>query len=583
MTYLNVEYHEKALLANQKRFYKRSVRVGSARKPIDKSKETCFAMGKLVIFKKTVPQTKPLLHPIHPQTTPSTNPNHTHHPSTKHPPKTLDEEFVSLEDEGTTKIRAFMAIAEDEPSVRKANARSDYTHVDLTYVEDQRKNLLNKFNLLKQELSLHKSELCNLKILKVTLDQLLFEQIPGNIIKALGGRGKRKEKISSKEVIFTKADESSSTSIPEITSDFESECETQKPLPPLPKLIGATPAGTSDSLISLFDITLNMTDLTLDTSVPKKTRPTSIKVSPRYVIKRKTENKSLVVSESYIDKKADSSIEQLLLTLMEEVKGLKRQIETPLGTSPSNSQSSLKSNKQKTWFGPCKHCGFRNHLSNDYYSKPKCSTYGSTDHWTKEHLEPAVKKTLIKLKAQSPLNPILKKALMIPKPFKESGNLGLLISNPRNPLKSGFTKGTNLCENVCVGLPKEETQKDMAQLIVMESPLPGLLIKDEVSLSQAAVHADYSQAKERTLENLLIWARNRKNDSLTFKCRVTIDGIRSRKGWNFPGCGGEKCKKGVVGKDGSFWCQACEKAVDYLVLRYRLELDTTTSASKLTM
>ncbi|GKC78968.1 hypothetical protein Tco_1129742, partial [Tanacetum coccineum] len=35
-----------------------------------------------------------------------------------------DEESVSLEDEGTTKIRAFMTIAEDEPSVRKADARS---------------------------------------------------------------------------------------------------------------------------------------------------------------------------------------------------------------------------------------------------------------------------------------------------------------------------------------------------------------------------------------------------------------------------------------------------------------------------
>ncbi|GJU29491.1 hypothetical protein Tco_1173080, partial [Tanacetum coccineum] len=97
---------------------------------------------------------------------------------------------VSSEDEGTTKIKAFMAIVENEPAVRKANARSgqwvkitmkkihrllsmtdgderkhvlDYTHVDLHYVEDQRKNLVNKFNLLKQELSLHKSELCNLK------------------------------------------------------------------------------------------------------------------------------------------------------------------------------------------------------------------------------------------------------------------------------------------------------------------------------------------------------------------------------------------------------------------------------------
>nr|GEY41935.1 hypothetical protein [Tanacetum cinerariifolium] len=151
-------------------------------------------------------------------------------------------------------------------------------------------------------------------------------------------------------VIFTKADKSSSMSIPEITSDYESESNTQEPLPPLPKLIGATPAGTLDSLISLSDLTLNMADRTLDTSLPKKTRPTSVKVSPGYVIKRKTKNKSPVVSESYIDKKDDSSTEQLLLTLMEEVKGLKKQIETPSGTFASNSQSSSsKSNKQKTW------------------------------------------------------------------------------------------------------------------------------------------------------------------------------------------------------------------------------------------
>nr|GEX52956.1 hypothetical protein [Tanacetum cinerariifolium] len=64
--------------------------------------------------------------------------------------------------------------------------------------------------------------------------------------------------------------------------------------------------------------------------------------------------------------------------------------------------------------------------------------------------------------------------------------------------------------------------------------------EDEVSLSQVVVHADYSQAKEGTLENLLIWARNRKNDSSTFKCRAKIDDIRSRKGWNFSSCGGEK-------------------------------------------
>ncbi|GJR10117.1 hypothetical protein Tco_0792769 [Tanacetum coccineum] len=35
-----------------------------------------------------------------------------------------DEESISSEDEGTTKIKAFMAIAKDKPSIGKANARS---------------------------------------------------------------------------------------------------------------------------------------------------------------------------------------------------------------------------------------------------------------------------------------------------------------------------------------------------------------------------------------------------------------------------------------------------------------------------
>ncbi|GJU53622.1 retrovirus-related pol polyprotein from transposon TNT 1-94 [Tanacetum coccineum] len=58
MADLNAEYHERALLANQKRFYKRSGRIGSARKPIHKSKETCFACGKTGHFQKDCPSNK---------------------------------------------------------------------------------------------------------------------------------------------------------------------------------------------------------------------------------------------------------------------------------------------------------------------------------------------------------------------------------------------------------------------------------------------------------------------------------------------------------------------------------------------
>ncbi|GJS43086.1 retrovirus-related pol polyprotein from transposon TNT 1-94 [Tanacetum coccineum] len=70
------------LLANHKRFYKRSGRVGSATKPMENSNETCFACGK------------------------------------------LDDESMSSEDEGFTKVKAFMAITNDDPFVGKIDARS---------------------------------------------------------------------------------------------------------------------------------------------------------------------------------------------------------------------------------------------------------------------------------------------------------------------------------------------------------------------------------------------------------------------------------------------------------------------------
>nr|GFA13176.1 hypothetical protein [Tanacetum cinerariifolium] len=53
---------------------------------------------------------------------------------------------------------------------------------------------------------------------------------------------------------------------------------------------------------------------------------------------------------------------------------------------------------------------------------------------------------------------------------------------------------------------------------------------------------------------------------------VKIDDTRSQKEWNFPSCDGEKCKKGVVRKNGRFWCQVCKKAIYYPVLRFQLEL-----------
>ncbi|GJW14378.1 retrovirus-related pol polyprotein from transposon TNT 1-94 [Tanacetum coccineum] len=273
----------------------------------------------------------------------------------------------------------------------------DYTHVDLHYVEDQRKNLLTKFNSLNQELSSCKSEFsdfkntkalnCSLqyeisrlyqeneslkdeisdlkKVIekwtssKVMLDQLLTKQVPGNIVHALGGRGKRKDAVSLKE----------------------------EPLPPLPMLSGAEHIGTLKDVITL-------TNLTQTSSVSKKTKKVPDK---------------------------ESSVKQLLLTLMEEVRGLKEQINPPsdnYATILQTRSSKSTKGKQNTWFGPWKHCGVRFSLSKDCYIKPKCSTCGSTDHLTKEHPEQTiVKKTMAKLKAQSSQGSSSRKALKIPKPF----------------------------------------------------------------------------------------------------------------------------------------------------------------------
>ncbi|GKB11061.1 hypothetical protein Tco_0844984 [Tanacetum coccineum] len=387
---LNAEYHERALLANQKsdnhqKDYKGKYKEVKAKIVVLTKKIDAMSKGN---------SEKGLVAEIFDR----------------------DEESVSSEDEGTTKIKSFMEIVMEEPSVRKADARSgQWEEITIKKV-----NLENES--LKDEISDLKKVIEKWTCSKVTLDQLLSEKILGNIVNALGGNGKRKEKISSKKVIFTKVDESLTMSIPEITSDSESKCETQEPLLTHPKLIGVAPTCTLNHLISMADLTLNMVDLTLNTFIPKKTKPTSDKVSPTHAIKKKTKTKSPDVPVPLPEKKANLSDEQLILTLADEVKSLKEQIKVPLDNSPSVSQTrSSKSSKgkQTTWFRPSKHCSFKNHLAKDCYLKLKCSTCGSTDHLTKEHLEQTfVNKTLTKLKAQSSVNPSAKKAPMISKPFK---------------------------------------------------------------------------------------------------------------------------------------------------------------------
>nr|GFB40195.1 hypothetical protein [Tanacetum cinerariifolium] len=179
--------------------------------------------------------------------------------------------FSEDKDEGFNRVKVFMATTKDETVVRKADTRSGQW-VEITMKKEGEGKGRKQFPQIKffspRQMSIH----------------LILPLI--------------------------------------ITFDYESECDNQDPLPPIPKLSRAEPIGTSTDVIPPADLTQTST-------VSDKTKQVVDKESSVKVIKKKAQNKSPSVHDPCLAKKADSSTEQLLLTLMEEVKGLKEQIKPP--------------------------------------------------------------------------------------------------------------------------------------------------------------------------------------------------------------------------------------------------------------
>nr|GEV22998.1 hypothetical protein [Tanacetum cinerariifolium] len=264
-----------------------------------------------------------------------------------------DDEYVSSDDEGSTKIKAFMAIAKDEPFVGKADARSgqwvdiimkkvhrflsmtdaderkhvlNYTYIDLHYVEDQRKNLIRKVEGKRKS---PPKRLFSLKMMNPHL--CLHLRLP-------------------------------------LTRSLN--VTLMEPFPPRPKLIEAAPSklieaapsGTLESLISLSELSLNMADLTLDTPDPKKTR-TSVKVSHSCVIKKD-------IKISYCDHLTKEHLEHVVVK--KTLSKLKAQL--PQRPLPKKAPMIPKP------FIECKYCRFNNHHSNHCEFYPGCEVCGSIAH-----------------------------------------------------------------------------------------------------------------------------------------------------------------------------------------------------------
>ncbi|GJU15068.1 retrovirus-related pol polyprotein from transposon TNT 1-94 [Tanacetum coccineum] len=88
----------------------------------------------------------------------------------------------------------------------------------------------------------------------------------------------------------------------------------------------------------------------------------------------------------------------------------------------------------------------RNHLSDDCYSKPKCSTCGSISHTTKEHTEQtAVRISLNKLKGQSTSKSTPVRTARMPKTF---GECKYCRSNKHHPDDCEFYPGCEICGSI---------------------------------------------------------------------------------------------------------------------------------------
>ncbi|GJU47755.1 DNA helicase PIF1, ATP-dependent [Tanacetum coccineum] len=144
------------------------------------------------------------------------------------------------------------------------------------------------------------------------------------------------------------------------------------------------------------------------------------------------------------------------------------------------------------------------------------------------------------------------------------------------------TKHVGMCAVVLTGMSVKEYNNKLylssssSMVIYDADDIPCLQeLKADSSYVQpnkAVLAVDNSLPKEGTLENLLIWARNRQNNTVTFHCKVMIENFRNKKGWNYPSCGYEKCRKGATRQNGEWFCEACNRAIDYPVFRYMLEV-----------
>ncbi|GJZ87533.1 retrovirus-related pol polyprotein from transposon TNT 1-94 [Tanacetum coccineum] len=198
---LVIEFHERALLANSKRFIKRRNNFSIQKANEDLECYKCGEKGHFArdCFSKTFePSYKSQVSNF--SSVSPINPLNQRTNALLMKLLNWDEEEVSNDDEEMTQVKVLMALADDELSVGKNHARNGeciditmrkvniilfmnedadwqnylkYINVDLKFVEEQILNLLSKYNKLVFELNKCKDDLLVLKQAK--LDAVIFQ------------------------------------------------------------------------------------------------------------------------------------------------------------------------------------------------------------------------------------------------------------------------------------------------------------------------------------------------------------------------------------------------------------------------
>ncbi|GJT79883.1 retrovirus-related pol polyprotein from transposon TNT 1-94 [Tanacetum coccineum] len=498
---LDIEYHERALLANSKRFIKRRNNF-SGQKANENTEcykcgnkghfaRDCFSKTSEPSYKSPVNNYSSVSKGFQPKFTPkliqsSSNSNNQADPkfqkdykaeykkmkaklalleaspSSSQNPKTFqpknkglvaetfdwDEEEVSDEEE-VTQVKVLMALADDELTVGKSHARNGewvditmrkvntllsmdedadwqnylkYINIDLKFVEEQRLNLLSKYNKMVFELNKCRDELLILKQAKLDVvtfqiqnteliklnhalqeqlkeekkinekwltsskkvSQCISDQIPYQKKKILGGEllTESSSKRNENENLFVPAsmgrilvpesqavNESIETSnTPE--SSKESEAAFLTPLPPLKILQGASPSSEC-----FRTITVNESKQTTP-SVPTEVKDTEQESKLNELTKLVQMILYCMICKREDHRTPDHKMYTASLKISENYKAQPYQY--------ASSSKQILREKAKP-FPPCTHCGFNDHIPNDHRNYPECEICGSYDHSTSGH------------------------------------------------------------------------------------------------------------------------------------------------------------------------------------------------------